>query len=40
MAKPSEQPLATEHTPAAVRRRLTGPSRAGCLRDFVYKNMC
>ena len=36
MAQPSEQPLAPEHTPAAVRRRLTAPPRASYLRDFVY----
>ena len=36
MAQPSEQPLATEHTPAAVRRRLTAPPPASYLRDFVY----
>jgi vacuolar iron transporter family protein len=36
MAQPSKQPLATEHTPAAVRRRLTAPPRASYLRDFVY----
>jgi VIT1/CCC1 family predicted Fe2+/Mn2+ transporter len=36
MAQPSDQPPATEHTPAAVRRRLTAPPRASYLRDFVY----
>ncbi len=36
MAQPSEQPLATKHTPAAVRRRLTAPPSASYLRDFVY----
>ncbi len=36
MAQPSEQPRATEHTPAAVRRRLIAPPRASYLRDFVY----
>jgi VIT1/CCC1 family predicted Fe2+/Mn2+ transporter len=35
MAQPSEQPLATEHTPAPVRRRLTTPPPASYLRDFV-----
>ena len=36
MAQSSEQPLASQHTPAAVRRRLTAPPRASYLRDFVY----
>jgi VIT1/CCC1 family predicted Fe2+/Mn2+ transporter len=36
MTDPSHQPLATQHTPGAVRRRLTAPPRASYLRDFVY----
>jgi len=36
MAQPAEQPLAAEHTPAAVRKRLTAPPRVSYLRDFVY----
>ena len=36
MVQPSEQPLGAEHTPAAVRKRLTAPPRASYLRDFVY----
>jgi VIT1/CCC1 family predicted Fe2+/Mn2+ transporter len=36
MTDPSDQPLVTEHTRAAVRRRLTAPPHASYLRDFVY----
>jgi vacuolar iron transporter family protein len=36
MAQSSEQPLKAEHTPAAVRRRLTAQPRVSYLRDFVY----
>jgi VIT1/CCC1 family predicted Fe2+/Mn2+ transporter len=36
MAQAPEEPLAAEHTPTAVRRRLTAPPRASYLRDFVY----
>ena len=32
----SEEPLRAEHTPAAVRRRLTAKPRVSYLRDFVY----
>jgi len=36
MAQPPDRPLTAEHTPAAVRRRLTAPPSVSYLRDFVY----
>lgn len=36
MEPPAEQPLAAEHTPAAVRRRMTAPPPPSYLGDFVY----
>ena len=36
MAQSSGQPLKAEHTPAAVRRRLTAQPPVSYLRDFVY----
>jgi vacuolar iron transporter family protein len=36
MEQSSDQPLRAEHTPAAVRRRLTAEPRVSYLRDFVY----
>ena len=36
MTQASEEHLAAEHTPAAVRRRLTAPPQASYLRDFIY----
>jgi hypothetical protein len=36
MEQSSEQPLKAEHTPTAVRGRLTAQPRVSYLRDFVY----